>query len=119
VSAFRLYIDEDASSNRLVLQLRARDFDVLTAFAAGLNGKTDEEQLVWASESQRVIYTFNVGDFCRLHQNFARTGREHGGIIVGQQRYSIGEQLRRLSRLLNAKSAKDMRNSLEFLSDWG
>ena len=43
----------------------------------------------------------------------------HAGIIViTQQRYGIGEQIRRLLRLIAAKSAEDMQNNIEFLSSW-
>jgi hypothetical protein len=40
-------------------------------------------------------------------------------IILGQQNYSIGEQMRRLLRLISTKSAEEMRNQVEFLSAWG
>lgn len=40
-------------------------------------------------------------------------------MIFGQQNYSIGEQMRRLLRLIAAKSAEDMQNQVEFLSAWG
>ena len=44
----------------------------------------------------------------------------HSGIIVSsQQRYSIGEQMRRLLRLAAARSAEQMCNSVEFLAHWG
>jgi Tfp pilus assembly protein PilZ len=48
------------------------------------------------------------------------TGRQHSGIVIGfQQRYSIGEQLRRLLHLLNRKTAEEMLLRLEYLSTWG
>jgi hypothetical protein len=46
-------------------------------------------------------------------------GEAHGGIILApQQRYPIGEQLRRLLKLIAAKSSEDMQNQVEFLSKW-
>jgi hypothetical protein len=66
-----------------------------------------------------VIYTFNAKHFCHWHRVFLESGREHAGIIIGQQqRFSIGEQLRRLLRILNARSSEEMRNQIEFLSNW-
>jgi hypothetical protein len=46
-------------------------------------------------------------------------GKHHAGIIlVHQKRFSIGEQLRRLLRLMAAKSAEDVGDRIEFLSWW-
>jgi hypothetical protein len=47
--------------------LRARGTDVLSALEAGMISTTDEEQLAFATESERSIFSYNVGDFCRLH----------------------------------------------------
>jgi len=47
------------------------------------------------------------------------TGRVHGGIILAQQkRYSIGEQIRRLVRLISSLTGEAIRNREEFLSQW-
>jgi hypothetical protein len=35
-----------------------------------------------------------------------------------QQRYSVGEQMRRLLRLIKTLTAEEMRNRIEFLSAW-
>jgi hypothetical protein len=44
--------------------------------------------------------------------------REHAGLILTpQQRYPVGEQARRVLRLLAALSAEKMRNRLEFLAN--
>jgi Tfp pilus assembly protein PilZ len=59
-----------------------------------------------------------MGDFCRLHRDFIATGLSHGGIIVvPQQRYSVGEQLRGLLSLIECLSAEDMIDQLIFLSN--
>jgi len=45
----------------------------------------------------------------RLYSNLMRAGQSHAGIILAaQQRYSVGEQMRRLLRLINALTAEDM-----------
>jgi hypothetical protein len=47
-------------------------------------------------------------------------GNSHAGVILAaQQRYSVGERIRRLQCLIAAKSAEEMASRLEFLSDWG
>jgi hypothetical protein len=99
--------------------LRSRGVTVLTPLEAGLIEKTDEEQLAFATKNGCVLYTFNVSDFHRLHTNWTAAGRDHGGmILVPQQRYSVGEQLRRLLRLRATVSVAKMRNQVEFLSNW-
>ncbi len=82
-------------------------------------GSTDEEQLTWAVQQRRVIYTYNAADFCRLHSVYVRGGLRHCGIIIGdQQTTSIGIEMRRLLRLAEARTAEAMGNRLEFLSNW-
>jgi hypothetical protein len=50
---------------------------------------------------------------------YIATGRTHAGIIFGdQQRYGVGEQMRRLRRIIALRSAEAMQNSYEFLSAW-
>jgi hypothetical protein len=79
----------------------------------------DDEHLAFAATQARVIFTANQGDFCRLHASYMTEGRSHAGIIVvPQQRYDVGEQVRRLRRLLDAHSEQSMQNRLEFLSAW-
>ena len=68
----------------------------------------------------RVLYSFNRGDFLRLHSLYVAEGRTHAGILLAcQQHYSVGEQMRRVLKVMALKSPADMRNSVEFLSAWG
>jgi len=120
VEFFRIYIDEDAVHGGLVDALRARGMTVITAADAGLMRKSDDEHLAYATEHGCVLYTFNVSDFYRLHAEWIDTGREHAGMILApQQRYSVGEQLRRILRIRASASAHSMRNRVEFLGNWG
>lgn len=85
----------------LVAALRSRDIEVVRVLEVGLVGKSDEEQLGFAAERRCILYTFNytfnVSDFYRLHAQWMSCGREHGGmILVPQQQFSVGEQLRRI-----------------------
>jgi hypothetical protein len=46
-------------------------------------------------------------------------GKSHAGIIfIPQHRYSIGEQIRRLLKLIATKPAETILNQVEFLSAW-
>lgn len=115
----RLYCDEDSERHAFVLSLRRRGVDMITALESGMTGKTDEEQLEFAAAQGQTIYSFNMGDFCRLHARWVGEQRSHAGIVVArQQRYSIGEQIRRILKLVAARTAEEMHNRLEFLSDW-
>lgn len=104
----------------LVGALRQRGVLIVTPIEENLIGRTDEEQLVYASERRCVLYTFNVSDFYSLHTCWLAESRHHTGLILApQQRFSVGEQLRRILRLRAAKSAEAMRDRAEFLSRWG
>jgi Domain of unknown function (DUF5615) len=120
LSQIKLYFDEDAMHSRLVTALRFRGVPVITVLDAGFAQKSDEEQLAFATEHGYVLYTFNVSDFYRLHTEWAGARREHAGMILAsQQRFSVGEQLRRILRLRATKTIAGMRNQVEFLGNWG
>jgi hypothetical protein len=115
----RLYLDEDSMQRALVAALRVRRIDVLTAIEAGMIARPDEEHLDFAGSQKRVLYSFNVSDFSRLHGEFVATGRFHAGIVLArQQHYSVGEQMRRLLRLIANRTAAEMEMQIEFLSAW-
>ena len=104
----------------LVEALGSRGITVIAPLDAGLTARSDEQQLAFASEHECVLYTFNVSDFYRLYMEWAGAGREHAGTILApQQRFSVGEQLRRILRLRATTSAAHMRNQVEFLGSWG
>ena len=120
LSALKIHLDEDADAHALLNGLRHRGLDVTSSRERGLLQCLDDEQLAWASEHQRAVYTYNAADFCRLHSEFLRQGRHHAGIIIGdQQTASTGEQIRRLIRISEAKTSEEMKDALEFLSGWG
>jgi len=111
----RLYLDEDAMDGDLTRALRLRG-----ALDAGLIHTPDAMHLEHASLNGRTLYSFNVGHYMELHTKYMNAGRTHVGLILSQQqRYSVGEQMRRLVRLVQMKSAESMRNRVEFLSAWG
>ncbi|PSB30071.1 DUF5615 family PIN-like protein [Stenomitos frigidus] len=116
MSHIRLFIDEDSMDHRVVNALRSRGVDVTTVGEVRTTGFSDAEQLELATEQQRVLYTFNVGDFCQLHNIYMAEGRTHTGIMISSQDYAIGEQMRRVLKLMATESAESMINQLVFLS---
>ena len=118
MSEIRLYIDEDSMDRSLVQALRARGVDVVTVLETATEGQLDEQQLSWSASQNRVLYSHNIADFCRIHSAFIDEGRSHAGIALLSQDYSVGEQLRAILGLIADKTAEDMQNQLEFLSKY-
>jgi hypothetical protein len=119
MAQLRLYFDEDAMDYDLIEPLRARGLDVLTALEAKRLNRDDEDHLAFATEHNRSLYSFNVAHYCRLHGEWVEAQKTHAGIVIAQQRLPIGRQLRCILHLVSAKSAEEMRDSLEFLASWG
>jgi len=119
MSKILLYIDEDSMDEDFVQALQSRNVDVLTVANVGMLHRSDEEQLDWARESSRVIFSFNTRDFYRLHTTLIGQSLSHAGIVLApQQRYGVGEMMRGVLKLINTKSLEEMQGQLEFLSDW-
>ncbi len=117
--SIRLYFDEDAQARAVAHNLQLRGVDVTIAVDEGRVGLPDNEQLNYATKQSRVICICNLRDFIPLHTNYVTQGKPHCGIIlIHQQRFSIGEQVLRLLNLMKTKSAEQMRNNIEFLSNW-
>jgi len=116
----RLYFDADSMERGVVSGLCARGIDAISALEVGMADSSDEAQLEFARTAGRVLFSFNVGDFQRIHTQYLSRGDMHAGIILAaQQRYSIGERIRRLQTLIAARSAEEMNDRVEFLHDWG
>ena len=114
-----LYLDEDYTRKGLVFALRARGVDLLTALEADMINRNDTDHLATAAVSGKAFFSYNKGAYCALHQQWIGLERTHAGIIVTSQRQSsVGEELRRLMRLVSSLTADEMRNRLEFLSRW-
>ena len=117
--SLEFYLDEDAAETDLVTALRSNVFKVTVPHEVGLLGADDLTQLRWCAKHQYVLISHNASDFCRHHRDFLQAGEAHAGIIlIQQQSLSIGERLRRLTKLAAARSPETMQNRVEFLSNW-
>ena len=115
----RLYFDEDAMDGDLVHALRIRGVNVTSALEQGMVRRSDTDHLEFATSQGCVLYSFNIGDFQQLHSEYLTQGKNHSGVVLcQQQRYSLGEQMRRLLNIVGRISAEEMRDSLIFLSAW-
>jgi predicted nuclease of predicted toxin-antitoxin system len=90
--------------------LRLHGVDVLTTAEAGMLGATDEEQLAFAHEISRVIYTQDT-DYLRLH----RAIPEHSGIAFARQGRTVGDVVRGLLLMYDVLDAESMRCKVEFV----
>ena len=109
----RLYLDEDVHK-RVAYALKLRHFDVISAHELGRWGLSDEEQLSYATNEGRALFTYNTSDYLPIHQDWIRGGREHYGLIVSNQ-LPIGETIRRMLNLLNRLTADEIRNQIRWL----
>ena len=106
-------------SRSLVRALSVRGVDVTTALEEKMIERSDADHLYFATRQGRVLFSFNVGDFYRLHTDYLATSKRHAGIILArQQHYSIGQQMRCLLKLIATTSAEEMENRVEFISAW-
>jgi len=112
----RFFLDEDIY-RAIARSLRRSGFDAVSTPEAGRLGESDESQLQWATDEQRLLVTFNVAHFAELHTRWIEQGRRHAGIVVSHQR-PVGDLLRRLLNLGAQLDQDAMQNRLEFLSDW-
>ncbi|PSN18664.1 hypothetical protein C7271_11325 [filamentous cyanobacterium CCP5] len=104
--------------NAFLSALREAGLAVITVADVDRLGASDADQLAWAAEQGRVLYTFNVKDFSLLHTQWLTQGKSQAGIVVvPRQHYSIGEQVRGLLNFANCCSAEDIGNQRVYLSN--
>ena len=111
-----VYTDADIAAD-LAGEIRARGYDVVSAFEKGRRYLDDEPQLEYAASEGRAILTHNQRHFEPLHRKWLSEGRDHAGIILSVQ-IPIGELLKRMLRLLDQVTADEMRNNLRYMSDF-
>jgi hypothetical protein len=116
VSQIQFFTDEDVH-RALAVQLRSAGVDAVSTPEAGRLSELDSSQLLWAAQEGRVLLTFNVSDFARLHHEWMNRGLHHAGLIVSRQR-SVGDTLRRVLHVAQSLTAEQMHDRLEYLSNW-
>ncbi|MBI2472508.1 MAG: DUF5615 family PIN-like protein [Planctomycetes bacterium] len=90
--------------------LKRRGIKILSARETGNLGLSDEEQLEYAKKNNFVIITHD-DDFLTMATRF-----DHRGIVyVHQQKYGVGDLIRKLKLLWDVAEQEDFRNHVEFL----
>ncbi len=100
MTRIRFFTDEDVYA-AVAQSLHQAGWDALSTPQAGRLSESDESQLTFAATERRVLVTFNVAHFSRLHSKWLAAGKHHAGIVVSSQR-PIGDTVRRLLALAGA-----------------
>lgn len=116
MASIKLYLDEDVEVF-LADAVRRRGYAATTARDCGNLGIADLAQIEFARRLGFVIVTYNVHDFPRLHYEIIGRNEHHSGFVVAKQE-SFTAVLRRLLKLLAARSGEDMQDTLDYLSSW-
>ena len=98
--------------------LRGRGFDVTSAHEVGTSGWTDEQQLQYAIDDRRLIFTYNVRHFQQLALEATAEHQHHFGILVSYAQYNrnaVGSLADRLAGFLRARDASEMDDSFAVL----
>ena len=107
------YLDEDVSV--LVADLvRARGFIATTTREAGQLGRSDADQLEYATSQRKTFLTHNRADFEALARQYFLTGQRHSGIIIAVRRPPY-EIVQRLWTILDQVTADEMENQLRHI----
>src|SRR5436305_14899395 len=93
MTQLRFFTDEGVYG-AVAEQLRRAGVDALSTPEAGRRGESDPAQLLRPVQQGRVLVTFNVAAFARLHHEMMTRGEHHTGLVVGQQR-AVGDTIRR------------------------
>lgn len=68
--------DEDVHSG-LAHAMRKRGYDIVHAQESDRKGRSESEQLAFAVQQQRSLFSFNVKDFVLLHNQHVQSQQEH------------------------------------------
>ncbi|HDZ02886.1 MAG TPA: hypothetical protein ENH52_15845 [Nitrospirae bacterium] len=106
----KLYLDEDVHK-KTATALRLKGYDVISAHEVHNQSLSDYQQLEYAISEQRAIFTFDVGDFSRLHEEYIKKGKDHFGIILSKQ-VPLTETIKHLTKFLFTHSQEQIRNNI-------
>ena len=111
----KLFFDENVPE-AIAAAVRLRGYDATTVKDAERKALSDLDQLRYASLQKRVLFTFNVADFIKLHEEFMETGHCHSGILLSKQ-LPVGIVVKRLLQLLSRLQPETIVNNIIWLND--
>lgn len=104
----KFYFDEHIPS-AVADALQQQGLDVLTVQAANRRGLSDDEQLDFATQENRVMVTMD-SDYIAL----AAQGVSHAGIAFITSDTSIGDLINNLVLLHGVMTPEEMENNIEY-----
>jgi hypothetical protein len=107
------YVDENVKS-AIILGLRQRGMDLVTAAERNQRQTDDEVLLATAASEDRLLLT-NDADFLRIHAEWMAAGRVHSEIVFWHQDRPIGEAIRRIHQFALQTAANDAANLVKFV----
>ena len=116
MSALKIYLNENLSW-KIAKVLREYGYDVISSSEVGMNAEDDEVQFDFAASDKRAVLTNNFGDFVRLYQEYASSGKDHYGIIF-TTKCTLAAMIKRLRRLLENLTAEQMKNQIRWLNEF-
>ena len=109
----KFYLDESASVALAVI-LPQQGIDCLTTRDAGHLGWSDEQQLAYAAETGRILFTHDIRDYLRLAREWTATGRRHAGIVLAHQ-HPLDELVHRFRVFRHRHGSADLGNQVLWL----
>jgi hypothetical protein len=109
----KLYLDEDVHK-KVATALRLKGYDVFSAHEVQKQSLSDFQQMEYAVAQKRAIFTFNAGDFDRLHKEYLQSRKNHFGILLSKQ-LPVSETVKRLTKFLFTHSADEIRNNVYWI----
>jgi hypothetical protein len=110
------YLDHDVHLY-FVAALKRHGYDAHSTQEHGNEKCSDEEQLIFATNRNWSLLTYNIGDFSVLHQNRIARRKEHAGILLATQ-FNPAQTLRRLLNLLFLFAPSDLHHQCLFIGSW-
>lgn len=77
-----LYLDDNITDRRLMVQLRQAGHDVVIPTEAGQDGASDATHWAYAIHQNRILLTQDVNDFTDLHDLILAAGGHHPGLLL-------------------------------------
>ncbi len=112
----KLYFDEHVHP-LVAVMLRERGIDCRTTREAGNLGRSDEDQLRYATAQGRVLVTFDRRDFLILASQWATLHRRHTGLILSKQ-CPVPELVRYLLRCHTRHQQDDLTDHILWLQNY-
>lgn len=114
MSAPKIYLNENLSW-KIGKALREYGYDVVSSHEVGMNAEEDDVQFGFAVSEKRAVLTNNFGDFVRLYDEYASSGKEHYGVIL-TIKCTTGTIVRRLREFLKNVTAEQIKNQIRWLN---